>query len=127
MATHTGRNGEEVTTTRRKAKPIAIPASVREQLLDAVDRFNQDELKASRCYYQARFRGSYCYLSRVDHGREGPICRLHYKGGNGRWQFAIFKWSTESYDSDEWMFPGSHLVDGTVEGAMRAGLEAYPA
>jgi len=41
------------------------------------------------------------------------------------WDFAIFKWSTETYDPDEWMFPGSELVDGTVEGAMRAGLEAY--
>jgi hypothetical protein len=41
------------------------------------------------------------------------------------WDFAIFKWSTETYDPDEWMFPGSDLVDGTVEGAMRAGLEAY--
>jgi len=41
------------------------------------------------------------------------------------WNFAIFKWSTETYDTNEWMFPGSELVDGTVEGAMRAGLEAY--
>jgi len=42
------------------------------------------------------------------------------------WDFAIFKWSSETYDPNEWMFPGSGLVDGTVEGAMRAGLEAYP-
>jgi len=43
------------------------------------------------------------------------------------WQFAIFKWSTEKYDPNEWMFPGSGLADGTVEGAMKAGLEAYSA
>ncbi len=43
------------------------------------------------------------------------------------WEFAIFKWSTETYDSDEWMFPGSGEIDGTVEGAMMAGLQAYPA
>jgi hypothetical protein len=42
------------------------------------------------------------------------------------WDFAIFKWSMETYAPNEWMFPGSELVDGTVEGAMRAGLEAYP-
>ncbi len=30
------------------------------------------------------------------------------------------------YDPDEWMFPGSGYLDGTVEGAMKAGLEAYP-
>jgi hypothetical protein len=42
------------------------------------------------------------------------------------WEFAIFKWSTERYDPDEWFFPGSEYVDGTVEGAMMAGLHAYP-
>jgi len=42
------------------------------------------------------------------------------------WKFAIFKWSTKIYDPDECMFSGSEFVDGTVEGAMRAGMEAYP-
>jgi hypothetical protein len=42
------------------------------------------------------------------------------------WEFAIFKYSDKCYDTDEWMFPGSGHVNGTVEGAMRAGLEAYP-
>ena len=44
----------------------------------------------------------------------------------GDWEFAIFKYSDGNYDADEWMFPGSEHVDGTIEGAMRAGLEAYP-
>jgi hypothetical protein len=43
-----------------------------------------------------------------------------------KWEFAIFKWSSEKYAPNEWMFPGSEFVDGTIEGAMRAGLEAYP-
>lgn len=30
------------------------------------------------------------------------------------------------YDPNEWFFPGSGYLDGTVEGAMKAGLEAYP-
>jgi len=42
------------------------------------------------------------------------------------WEFAIFKWSSERYDPEEWMFPGSEWVDGTIEGAMKAGLQAYP-
>ena len=41
-------------------------------------------------------------------------------------KFAIYKWSREQYDSDEWFFPGVEFVDGTIEGAMKAGLEAYP-
>jgi putative transposase len=43
-----------------------------------------------------------------------------------RWEFAIYKYSDERYDADEWLFPGAGYVDGTLEGAMRAGLEAYP-
>ena len=42
------------------------------------------------------------------------------------WEFAIFKWTREQYEPDEWFFPGSNLFDGTIEGAMKAGLEAYP-
>jgi hypothetical protein len=29
------------------------------------------------------------------------------------------------YDPTEWFFPGSAEVDGTVTGAMKAGMEAY--
>jgi hypothetical protein len=42
-----------------------------------------------------------------------------------KWEFAIFKYSAETYDPGEWFFPGSQHVDGTIEGAMKAGLEAY--
>ena len=42
------------------------------------------------------------------------------------WDFAIYKYSTEKYDLDECMFPGDQFVDGTIEGAMKAGLQAYP-
>ena len=42
------------------------------------------------------------------------------------WEFAIYKYSDERYDPEEWIFPGAEEVDGTIEGAMRAGLKAYP-
>ncbi|HEX9839103.1 MAG TPA: hypothetical protein VGA72_07145 [Anaerolineales bacterium] len=29
------------------------------------------------------------------------------------------------YDPEEWFFPGEELVDGTVVGAMKAGMVAY--
>jgi len=74
----------------------------------------------------ARFRGNYLYLDRSDYGQIGPICRLKYTGDMENWEFAIFKWSSERYDPKEWMFPGSEHVDGTIEGAMMAGLLAYP-
>lgn len=43
----------------------------------------------------------------------------------GNWTFAIFKYSSNYYSETEWFFPGSNLVDGIVEGAMSAGMEAY--
>ena len=41
-------------------------------------------------------------------------------------QITTHEYSSERYDDDEWFFPGSEHVNGTIEGAMKAGLEAYP-
>ena len=106
-------------------KQKAIPDDVKEETLDSIEEFNKGSGRDD-CYYQARFRGRYLYLDRCDYGTLGPVCRLTYTGKMDDWQFAIFKWSTETYDAHEWMFPGSGEVDGTVEGAMKAGLQAYP-
>ncbi len=67
----------------------------------------------------------YLSIPRNDWGRVCHVCRLKYNGAMDNWDFAIFKYSDEHYDPDEWMFPGGGHVDGTVVGAMRAGLEAY--
>ena len=104
-----------------------IPKDTQLEVEAIVDRFNRDNASRADCYYEARFRGKYCYLFRSDYGRLHQVCRLTYTGKMNAWEFAIFKWSSETYDPNEWMFPGSGLLDGTVEGAMRAGLEAYPA
>ena len=32
----------------------------------------------------------------------------------------------KQYDPEEWFFPGAGDVNGTIEGAMKAGLKAYP-
>jgi hypothetical protein len=42
------------------------------------------------------------------------------------WDFAIYKYSDNRYDPEEWFFPGEQFVDGTVTGAMKAGMIAYP-
>ncbi len=39
---------------------------------------------------------------------------LDYTGSIENWKFAIFKFGSESYDSQDWSFPGSDLVDGMV-------------
>lgn len=110
----------------KKRRFGAIPEEVQLEVEAAVKSFNRTNFRRGDCYYEARFKGKHCYLDRSDYGSVGPVCRLTYTGSMNKWQFAIFKWSSETYDPDEWMFPGSELVDGTVRGAMRAGLEAYP-
>lgn len=109
----------------KRKKLGSIPDDVKEKVHAIVERFNRENSTRDDCYYEAHFKGRYCYLFRSDYGQLGPICRLTCTGKIDDWEFAIFKWSSERYDPHEWMFPGSELVDGTVEGAMRAGLEAY--
>jgi len=108
-------------------KTKSIPKDVKEKVKDVIEAFNRKTLQRDDCYYQERFKGKYLYLDRCDYGNMGPICRLTYTGNMYKWEFAIFKWSREKYDPDEWMFPGSGFLDGTIKGAMKAGLEAYPA
>lgn len=112
--------------SRKRKKPASIPEEVRRQVEEIVERFNRKESRRDDCFYLVHFRVKHCYLDRADFGRVGPICRLAYTGKMDDWEFAIFKWSSEKYDPHERMFPGSQLVDGTIEGAMRAGLETYP-
>jgi len=56
---------------------------------------------------------------------ETKLGRLKYNGQMGKWDFAVFKYSREFYDTEEFMFPGSFELDGTIEGALRAGLKLY--
>ncbi len=106
-------------------KKDAIPREIKQAVDKIVEDFNENVLKDRRRYYQTRYRGRFLYLDQSDNGRLTPICRLEYTGSIAKWKFAIFEYSSESYNSQEWFFPGSNFVDGTVEGAMRAGLEAY--
>ena len=100
-----------------------IPKDVKEQIENIMRQFN----KKADCSYVARYRGTYLYLDRKNYfGEATPICRLQYSGDMNDWEFAVFKYSSERYDPDEWMFPGMEHVDGTIEGAMKAGLQAYP-
>jgi len=109
-----------------RSKRLPIPENVREQAHKIVADFNEKIIRNPDCFYVLRFTGEYLYLDRPSPGSAGPIARLKYQGGMNDWTFAIYKYSSQRYDSDEWFFPGSEHVDGTVAGAMKAGLEAYP-
>jgi hypothetical protein len=104
----------------------AIPTQVKAQVDAIVKNFNQRTFTDPQQFYLTRYRGPYLYLDRYDFGSVLHICRLTYTDSLTNWEFAIFKYSDEVYDAHEWFFPGAGFVDGTIEGAMKAGLEAYP-
>lgn len=103
-----------------------ISDEVRAEVEALVAQFNRDVVKNPRCFFSVRFRGKYAYLDRDDYGHVGPRARITYNGDMESWDFAIYKYSNERYDPEEWMFPGSGNIDGTVTGALYAALEAYP-
>ena len=66
------------------------------------------------------------FLDRFVYGQQEPVARIKYTGNWDDWEFAIFKWSSETYDADECFFPGSECLDGSIKGALKAGMRAYP-
>ena len=99
-----------------------IPENVKQEMDSRIDQFNQKY----HCQYVPRYKKDCLYFDRYDGDILSQICRLKYKGKINNWDFAIFKYSDEQYDEEEFLFPGAEHVNGTVEGAMRAGLKAYP-
>lgn len=105
-----------------------------QKLIDDVNHVNLEESisllsaffpKKIRRGYSAHFKGKFPYLDRIDRYEPLPICRLTWNGKMDNWDFAIYKYSSEKIDSEEWFFPGAEEVDGTVIGAMKAGMIAY--
>lgn len=104
-----------------------IPIEVQEKANGIIDDFNKTALKnKSNFMYYAMYRSDCLYISRKEGEKDGPICRLKYTGKFADWDFAIYKYSSERYDPEEYMFPGSQHINGTIEGALKAGMEAYP-
>jgi hypothetical protein len=50
-----------------------------------------------------------------------PLCRLKYIGKEGKWGFAIFKWSTETFSAGEFGFP----LSGSIRQCIEVALNAY--
>ena len=103
-----------------------IPAHIKQWADGVITDFNDRVIRDPHRAYHARDRGRHLYLDRVAGGVPHRIARLEYTGNTDHWGFAIFKYSDERYDAEEWFFPGSGYVDGTLEGALHAGLAAYP-
>jgi hypothetical protein len=117
----------------------AIPIEIQTEVQNLVDEFNRKNFKKvdprlrmifggnTNSGYSAHFKGKFLYLDRAEGSRKpSPICRLTWTGAMDKWDFAIYKYSNDRYDPEEWFFTGAGEVDGTVTGAMAAGMAAYP-
>jgi len=102
---------------------MKIQSDIKSEVEKKISAFNRQ----NKCKYIARYKGKFLYLDRASgfFGSLSPVFRLTFSGDIESWDFAIYKFSRESYDSEGFFFPGSEHVDGTIEGAMLAGLEAY--
>lgn len=110
------------------AKEPVIPEKTKKEIDRIIAEFNKANFSGSAkdVAYFPEFKGKYLYLKRHEYGKISPVARLTYTGNFKKWEFAIFKWTREGYDPDEFFFPGMEHVDGTIKGAMKAGLTAYP-
>jgi len=124
---NTRKSTSKSTSSTKRSTTRGIPDAVKTDVETIVQHFHMTAIRNPQCVYVPRYKGKFLYLDRQDYGRLSPICRLEYTGNMQKWSFAIYKYSDERYDEEEWFFPGSEHVDGTIEGAMQAGLEAYPA
>ena len=105
-----------------------IPDNTKQEISKIINDFNKKHYHdyVEDLAYFAEYKGKFLYLNRKEFGKISPVARLTYTGDIKEWKFAIFKWSREAYDPEEWFFPGVEHVNGTVEGALKAGLKAYP-
>ena len=110
-----------------KTEKMKISPDVQEKANSIIAEFNDKTYgKNSGVAYYAVYRGAFLYLNRIEGDIDGPITRLKYNGDFTDWDFAIYKWSRESYDPTEYIFPGYECLNGTIEGALKAGNLAYP-
>ena len=98
-----------------------IPDEIREIIVQNIENFNKNELSKYQSL-KAEIKGKFIYLKLNGE----PRCRLQYNGNLNNLEFAIYKYSSSHYDPEEFFFPGSGYVDGTIQGALKASLEVYP-
>ena len=137
-------------TDKNPKNPSKIPVEIQEEVLRIVENYN----KENETRYIATFRGKFCYISRIDERQiaqqmtaylklmglpesllqhlplhterelETHIGRLTWTGNMNSWDFAVYRYSKEAYDPNEW-----HFAVGTstsVLGVLKAGYEIYP-
>ena len=96
-----------------------ISNEIRKIILKEVEEFNKNAMEQYK--FKIEIRGRFIYIKLNNE----PRCRLTYDGDINNLEFAIYKYSFSTYDSEEFFFPGATYVDGTIKGALKAALESY--
>lgn len=130
----------------------SIPKDIKKEILEIVETFNEEH----KTSFLITFRGQFAYLAKTEKQQinmvntfrqmiaqkmgipvkqiaeqnapiiETKLGRLKFNGQMDNWDFAVFRYGREIYDAEEFMFPGAEELDGTIEGALNAGMELYP-
>jgi len=123
----------------------SIPKDIKKNVLQIMESYNEE----NRTSFEMTFQGAFAYLIKLedqpmahifrqmiiqktgtppiqgDMKIETKIGRLKYNGQMDNWDFSLFSYSEESYDSGESNFPGLEELDGTIEGTLKASQEFY--
>ncbi len=89
-----------------------IPKEIQEEVVKIIDDYNHKtfhDYMGDLSYYP-EFKEKFLYLKRKEFGKISPVVRLTYTGDMKNWEFAIFKWSREQYDPDEWFSRGYNML-----------------
>lgn len=100
---------------------MKISDEIKKEVQSIVDSFN----KENKSKFLVKYRGRFLYLEKITGFSSSNVGRLEFRGDMKSWRFDVYKYSSNGYDPDEWFFPGREKLDGTIEGALRAGLEIY--
>ncbi len=104
-----------------------IPDDIKEAAIGIIEKHNQKKFRNNPdVRYYAKFKGEFLYLNRKEYSNDSQIARLRFNGSMKDWGYWAFLYSSESYSDDLFMMPGSEFLDGTIEGALKAGDKVYP-
>ncbi|HOP47566.1 MAG TPA: hypothetical protein PK874_07885 [Desulfobacteraceae bacterium] len=103
-----------------------IPKEIKQKINDIIGLFNKDELKNSEFQIVSELRGIFLYID-IQEAQDSltHLCRLKFTGDMENWEFAVYRHSRDNYDSDVCLFPGNSYLDGSIIGAIKAGMVAY--
>ena len=104
-----------------------VPIRVQSEIMDRVQKFNRKYLSEEKSQYYSDARGKFIYFRRtINNGYFEGVFRLTYVEGLKNMPFALYRRDTGKYDANAHGFFGEEFVNGTIEGALTAGIMVYP-